>query len=446
MSTYHDCRGLAITAGGREAVDAYERAIDAYARISPAIGERVKETMKLDPFMVMANVLKGYFMLLMARADKVDLARKLLEKAKVGVAGVTPREKLHVAALEKWVARDAEGACSIWEQILLEYPRDFVALRLSHYTHFYTGDARRMRDSTARVMPCWDESVPHYSHLLGMRAFGLEETGAYAAAEKFGRRAIELDPDDIWATHAVTHVMEMQDRHEDGLRWLESLRDYWSQANNFQIHLWWHEALLRLDCRDPLDVLAFYDASVHVPDTDESLDMCNFAALLQRLEIQGVDVGDRWNAVAERAAGRAEEGLLVFIDLHFGLSLAAADHEKFHTMREFLAGYEAPETDFSAALIKKLALPMLDAFKAYREGRYSVTRDALTPLRYEWWRVGGSAAQRDLFDQILIDATIKAGDRNLSRALLAERLADKPNDPWTRKIHDKVMALSARMG
>ena len=59
--------------------------------------------------------------------------------------------------------------------------------------------------------------MPDYGKVLGMSAFALEECGAYEEAERRGRRAVEIDPTDIWATHAVAHVMEMTGRQRDGI-------------------------------------------------------------------------------------------------------------------------------------------------------------------------------------------------------------------------------------
>lgn len=438
--TFQDRRGLELTAKTPQSITAFEDTMNAYLRLSPDAGPALKTLMETDPGMVMANVLKGAFLMLQGHGGLLAKAQSSAEAARAGADAATPRERAHVEALTRWVARDLEGACTIWEAILLEMPQDLLALRFAHYAHFYSGDARRMRGSLDRVMPVWGEDVADYSYVLGMRAFALEEAGVYAEAEAAGRRAIELNPEDPWSVHAVAHVMEMEDRHQDGLAWIDSLRPHWTKANNFRFHVWWHEALVMLD-EGRLDaVLALYDREVFDPETEEYLDICNAASLLQRLEILGVNVGGRWAPLAEKVRGRTEEHVLTFIDLHFALILAAAGDTRADEMREFMAAYEGVAEDSNLPIMKALGVPLVDALIAYREGAFARTRDIMLPLRYELWQIGGSHAQRDLFDLILIDAVIKAGDGPAARALLAERQAVKPDDPWTRA---QVEACSA---
>ncbi|MEP1030301.1 MAG: tetratricopeptide repeat protein, partial [Alphaproteobacteria bacterium] len=302
------------------------------------------------------------------------------------------------------------------------------------------GDARRLRDSVNRIMPAWDAGVPGYSYLKGMQAFGFEESGDYTRAQAAAEQAIELEPMDPWATHAFAHVMEMQDRQADGLAWIERLRPHWTQANNFQNHIWWHEALMMMDQGRMDDVMAQYDAHVAAPESEEYLDLCNAASLLQRLEIMGLDVGGRWAPLAAKAQNRTEEHILTFVDLHYALALAAAGDGKVHEMREFMAAYEGPEDDSNLPIMKALGVPMVDALIAYREGRYDDATVSMIPVRYEIWQMGGSHAQRDLFDLILIDAARKADNRALTRALLAERRAAMPQDDWTEKAFADVRA------
>ncbi|PIW26153.1 MAG: hypothetical protein COW30_16400 [Rhodospirillales bacterium CG15_BIG_FIL_POST_REV_8_21_14_020_66_15] len=273
-----------------------------------------------------------------------------------------------------------------------------------------------------------------------MQAFGFEEAGDYARAQAAAETAIGLEPNDPWATHAYAHVMEMQDRQADGLAWIDRLRPHWTKANNFQNHIWWHEALMMLDQGRMGDVMAQYDAHVAAPESEEYLDLCNAASLLQRLEIMGIDVGDRWRPIADKVRGRTEEHLLTFVDLHYALALAAVGDEKVHEMREFMAAYEGPEDDSNLPIMKALGVPLVDALIAYRDGRYDDVAASMIPVRYEIWQMGGSHAQRDLFDLILIDAARKAGNGNLTRALLAERRAAMPHDHWTEKTFAEAAA------
>ncbi len=438
MPIFKDKRDLDLTAASAEAATAFDHVIDGYLSMAPDTGERLKATFAADPDMAMAHCLKAYFMMLMAMGGLMPKAQQAAAKAGELAANTTPREQAHARAAGLWTARNMEGAAMIWEEILLDHPHDILAARLAHFAHFYAGDGRHLRDSVNRIMPAWNKSVPGFSYLKGMQAFGFEEAGNFGPAQAAAEMAIELEPNDPWATHAYAHVMEMQDRQEEGLAWIERLRPHWTQANNFQNHIWWHEALMMLDQGRMDDALAQYDARVAASDSDEYLDICNAASLLQRLEILGVDAGDRWAPIAAKVRERTEEHLLTFVDLHFALALAAAGDAKVEEMREFAAAYEGPEDESNLPIMKALGVPLMDALIAYRQGRYDVTTETMIPIRYEMWQMGGSNAQRDLFDLVLIDAAKKSGNRTLTRALLAERQAAMPGDHWTEKTLAEV--------
>ena len=166
--------------------------------------------------------------------------------------------------------------------------------------------------------------MPGYSNVLGMHAFGLEEAGEYGQAEAQGRKAVELGPQDPWAIHAVTHVMEMQDRRRDGIDWVTGLEPHWTTCNNFRFHIWWHRCLMHLELEDYGSVLDLYDREVRAESTEEYLDITNATSMLWRLEERGVDVGARWGELAERSETRIDDHLLIFADAHFYLALAAA--------------------------------------------------------------------------------------------------------------------------
>src|SRR3546814_4613852 len=99
-----------------------------------------------------------------------------------------------------------------------------------------------LRDRIARALPDWSPDMPGYHAVLGMHAFGLEETGLYAPAEEKARRAVDIEPRDGWAQHAAAHVMEMQGRQRDGIAWMRGNAEAWSKDSFFCVHNWWHRS------------------------------------------------------------------------------------------------------------------------------------------------------------------------------------------------------------
>ena len=146
-----------------------------------------------------------------------------------------------------------------WEEILAEHPHDVLAFRLAHFNNFWLGRPGAMRVSVERVMPKWSRALAAYGTILSCHCFALEECDAYAAAEPSGRAAVEIDPGDVWGTHAVAHIMEMQGRHREGIAWLSELERNWDGGNNLLHHLWWHRALFHLEQREFDAVLDLYD-------------------------------------------------------------------------------------------------------------------------------------------------------------------------------------------
>jgi tetratricopeptide (TPR) repeat protein len=440
-----DRRGLAVTAVSADAAARYDRVVDGYLAFSRDTGAYLKDALAADPAMPMALCTRGYFFKLFctpAFEQRAAQSRTAAEDAAIK-AGATPRERAHIAALGAWCAGDFTAALAKLEEILLEHPRDIVAHKIAHFLYFYLGEAAQMRDSIARTLPVWDENVPGYGYMLGMQAFGLEESGSYAEAERVGRRAVEINPGDIWAVHAVSHVMEMQGRQRDGVAWTLANEKSWEGCNNFAFHVWWHRALFLLELGRYDAVLDLYDRRFRAEPTEEYLDMVNAAAMLWRLEDEGVDVGGRWAELGERAAGRKDDHLLAFVDAHFMMALAATGRDA--EAEAMLASMATGPVGTEAAIFKDVGTPLCRALLAYRRRDYGTAVDLLVPIRYELRRIGGSHAQRDLFARLLIEAAIRGDRLPLARALLAERTAQKPNSRWSwRRAADVADALGSK--
>jgi len=262
--------------------------------------------------------------------------------------------------------------------------------------------------------------MPDHHAVLGQYAFGLEETGLYDRAEAAGRRAIELQPRNGWAQHAVAHVMEMQDRREDGIAWMNAGGKAWSRDSFFAIHNSWHLALFHLGLDDIEAVLALYDGPIYGERSAMVFDMDDAAALLWRLKLRGVDVGERWQPLAD-AYILQPQGRYAFDDVHAVMALVGAgrEAEADAVLAAMAAAIDGPGDN--AAVTRDVGLPIAQAIRAFARGAFGQAVEPLRRVRNQAARFGGSHAQRDVLDLTLIAAAENAGETSLARALRSER-------------------------
>jgi tetratricopeptide (TPR) repeat protein len=445
----NDAHGCPVTAANAQSVELLDRTVSAYLGFRKDTGDRLKETLAAEPQLMMAHCLRGYFMMLFGQRAMVSRAERSLAAARTAAeSGVTDREAAHLAALAAWVAGDLTGATGRWEAIAVEWPTDVLALKLAQYGNFYTGESGRMRAVFDRALPNWDKGMPDYGFMLGCHAFGLEETGAYDDAERAGREAIERNPADIWAAHAVQHIFEMTGRPYDGIAWTERLEANWRECNNFAFHVLWHRCLFLVELGEVGAALERYDREVRPESTDDLLDISNAVSLLWRIEQAGVDVGDRWQELAARSEAHIDDHLLTFGDMHYLLALAAAGRtDDAERLLHGLSQYAAASAESEAAVAGDPGLALGRAVLAARRGDHSNAVRVLAAVHDRVHRIGGSHAQRDLFEEMLIDAALRAGEAETTKALLTERLERRPRNAWAwRHLAAALDALGERDG
>lgn len=423
-----DPMNLELTASSDEAAASFAACQEGYFTFATDIMDRLKATLAIDPAMPMALCLRGYLFVLARRREYLGVAQRAVDTLEKERSLLLPREVQHLDALTAWITGDTERTLALWEAILNEHPTDTVALRLAHFTYLYSGRSREMRDSVNRVAYAWDPEQPWYAHFLGMQAFGLEEMGDYARAQQLGEEALERNPVEPWGVHAVAHCLEMQDRWDEGRAWIERHLHNWRDCA-LSNHLAWHAALLRLDAGDEQGALAVLDEALAREDADMPPHITDTVALLQRLELCGVEAEGRWERIADLCAERDHDHSLVFFDAHYMLAYAGAGREA--KAREFFASLEAfaqGSDGATATLSRTVGVRLLGALMDYKLGRIDEAYEKLAPLRYEIAHIGGSHAQRDLFHQIIIDAAIRSGHLNEAVALLSERSLASPGN------------------
>ena len=237
MPQFTDELGIPYTASELQSIDSFNHVMNLYLESRSYVMPELEKLLSKDSAMPMAHCLRAYLLKL---ASDPRLSRPIQDETDY-LCSITDqlnhREQQHLAALMAMANNQTDRASNIFESILEHYPKDMLALRLNHHLYFYAGDAKNLRDSVDSSVKHWSADEPFYSFLLGMHSFGLEEAADYALAEAAGRHAIELNKNDLWAAHAVAHVMQMQSRYEEGVAWLSNLLPTWSRTNNFIYHM-----------------------------------------------------------------------------------------------------------------------------------------------------------------------------------------------------------------
>ncbi len=390
-----------------------------------------------DPGWALPHLMKCGFLLSLTESSLVAEAQTHWHAAAGLMAQAPAREQAHLQALQQVLQGRWHAACRSWDELLVQHPNDALALQWAQLWDFYRGDALNLRARVARCLPDWNLEDPLYPCVLGLYAFGLEESNLYPQAEETGRRALAHDPRVPWAVHAVAHVMEMQGRHEEGASWLRQHQAHWAEGNGFSGHLWWHKALFRLEGLDAEGALRVLDSRLTGAALQITLQRVDAAALMWRLHLLGHDMGERAHrlmAAWEAAAGEA--GYYAFNDLHLVLGLLCAGEVTkaeawvARCAERAMAAEDAGRANH--AMAREVGLPLMRGLVAHARGQHDAAVELMYPVRSQAQRFGGSHAQRDLIDQTLLAAAAAGKQRHVGHALLNERLMAKPATPLTR--------------
>lgn len=386
------------------------------------------------PDNVLLNAYAATLWLLLEAPEAAERAAPYLARARAAAQSAHPREQAFVAFVTAWSAEDIPGVLTIADTILATWPRDLLVLKLRHYHDFNRGDFPAMLRAASAVLPYADD----VAYLHGMIAFAYEQCNLLSEAEAAARQALALKRKEPWAQHALAHVMLTQGRIAEGVAFLEDARDTWTGLNSFMdTHLWWHLALFYLSQGRFEAALAAYDDHCWAQEKSYSQDQVGAVSLLARLELAGVEVGDRWSELAEHMAVRADDVVQPFLTLQYLYGLARAGRAEAESLLAAVRRAAEDAPDHVRATWREVALPAAEGLIAHTRGDF---KGALRGLRMALPRlaeIGGSHAQRDLFEQLILDALIRAGRLSeAQQALELRRGFDPDGVPLNRALAD----------
>lgn len=380
-------------AGSPDSIDAWNRAWRQFLVFTGDPFDTLEPANTTDESFAMGSVFTATYSVLGAAQFEAPSVREAGRRARWR-AGDGGRERAHVDALDHLVVGDFTAAAATWDDIAAER-RDFAAVRFAHDTYLHIGDAVGRLRSSERAAEQWPFDEPGGTYVAGQYAFALEEVAEYEQAERVGRAALEADPDDLWARHALAHVYESIGDQRAALDLLEGSLDRWSRQDALSTHIWWHLGLRLIAAGEFGRVLDVHDRELASATTPFRLG--DLTSLLWRLELAGQDVGDRWDALADRWAERSERHTSAFIDVHTAMAFARRrDHPARSRWLDGVAAAGVGDTSENAAVLRDVARPLVEAIDAFGVGDRSLCCSILDAVGASAERIGGSIAQRDI--------------------------------------------------
>jgi hypothetical protein len=205
--------------------------------------------------------------------------------------------------------------------------------------------------------------------------------------------------------------METQGRARDGARWRDHCAHTWDRKGVFiRDHNWWHAALFRLSLGRPQEALSIYDARLWGAWPEFPQEQIGAVSMLWRLEMRGVDVGDRWTPVLKEVRRRAGEHILPFLDLHYLYALArAGDPGEADAFLASLRRNAEAAAEPYRTFWRETGMPAAEAVRAYAADDFAAAAGFFAAALPTLERVGGSHAQRHLFVKAFELAALRSG-------------------------------------
>ncbi|WP_299147373.1 tetratricopeptide repeat protein [uncultured Tateyamaria sp.] len=418
----HDLYGLPITTDNemtRQGIDDFVHGFISFQ--TKAVN--VLKAAKADPGNGLANAYAAILYMLLEAPAAPKLAQPFLENAKAAT-GLTPREVEAVEAARLFVTGKIPKLIELCEATVSAYPRDMVMLKLGQYHTFNIGDFPAMLRIAQKAQPGASDIA--YAH--GMLAFGFEECHLLDEAEAAARHAMSLDESEPWAHHALAHIYLTRGQVSAGTAFLESVAHHWANLNSFMhSHNWWHLALFYISAGRREDVLTAYDTHVWGLSKDYSQDQIGAVSLLARLEFAGIDVGARWQEVADHVANRGADTTSPFLTLQYLYALGRTGRPEAETLLKAIEARAEDDTQHDVDTWRDVALWAAHGIAAHGAGDYDDTIRFLGKALPRLAECGGSHAQRDLFEQIHLDALVKSGRTSQAQQVLEMRRSYDPD-------------------
>lgn len=427
MATFTDRYGYELTTGSASAADAFVRAVDRILAYNSGAEDALLEAVEADPGFALARMTLARQ--LQVSGNSLDASREK-EAARAAAGGATRREQQHIAAIACAMDGDGPGATALIREHLAEYPRDaYLLLQVSgpfgliafHGSYDWRAETFSIIDPLANAYgdDWW---------FLNTHAFVHNELEHFDVAMRLARRSLELFRRQGSGAHTMAHVFFETGDLTGGDQFLAGWLPGYERNATIYSHLAWHHALFLLKEGRAAEALTIYakDLAPAVCPGSAVISIADAASFMWRCDLYGVEQpGESRAELRDFAATTFPKPGITFADLHCALAYAAAgDSESLARLVGDLRQREADGRQLAGPIVSTV----VEAIRRFASQDYAGAVDVLYPARHAVVRVGGSNAQRQVFEDTLLEACMRAGRFEQAEPILRERLERRPSD------------------
>jgi tetratricopeptide (TPR) repeat protein len=413
--------GLPVTTSSPAALEAYDQAVHGLLGWDGATLDMFGRALAADPDLALAHAGAAVCHFLDERFTE---ARAAVERARSAATAATPRERGHVEAMAQLITGRPDHAERAMREHLAAHPRDLAVAQRLYFIWFWQGRFPEMLELTGALV----RHHPGNSFMLGLHAFALEEAHRLPEAFSAAEVAVARNPRDAWSVHALAHTVYEMGAAQAGISLLPPAIHPCTHLGWFRNHLLWHLALMHFACGDYGRASRMSRAAFERRPSSIPGNLHDSISLLWRLELCGMDVGERWRPFAAIARDRLDRQGLLFHAAHLAMALAAAG--EWATAEEQLGMLRERAPKDRTGLVGDILIPLVGGLHAFARAEYRRAIEAIEPVSPRIVGLGGSRAQRDVFHDTLLEACFRAGDAERAERLLAARVARRPDAYW----------------
>lgn len=431
FTNQNDRYGLPISSASPNAISHYAEGLDLALAQSFGAEEEFAKAVEADEGFAMGHAALGFHQFMRIAVPEARASAKTAVELS---SGLSQRQRQSIEIVSRFINGENHQAITGIVEHLKEFPRDALLLRLAQRLFVLGCGGSGVADYPPLFYKMMKDLEPQYGEdwaFMGQFAWANHEVGRMSEGLSLAEHSLDLKPSNAVAAHSVGHVYFETNRNEEGAAFLGSWLDDYDRRAAYRVHLSWHQALFELAMGRYNQALSWYQTDIR-PSVQEKkyAALADSASLIWRMHIYGDTVPHApWEELIELAAPAAANPGPSFRDAHAALAFTAAGDQAMFA--KLVDGLQAMANKGDSCA-KEATLPLVKGIGAFGEGDYAEAVRLMEPVHPQLTRIGGSHAQRQVFEDTLLEAYLRAEQFDKATSMLRERLSQRetPRDTY----------------